>query len=58
MHTFNNAVGLEHKKFAAILRFHHGAIISGGNNNRFFFEGKTRQKLIKKLVFAELTKFH
>jgi hypothetical protein len=57
MHGFDNAIGLEHEKLAAIRRFHHGAIISGANDNRFL-ERKTRQKLIEQLVFAQVTKFH
>ena len=57
MYAFDNTIGLEHEKLAAIVRFHYSAVITGSCNDRFP-ERKTWQKLIEQPVFAEITKFH
>ena len=57
MYAFDNTIGLEHEKLAAIMRFNYSAIITGPRDNGFPGR-KTRQKLIEKPVFAEITKFH
>ena len=36
MHAFDNAISLEHEKFAAIVHFHHSAVVAGANNNCVF----------------------
>ena len=57
MYAFDNTIGLEHEKPAAILRFHYSAVITRSRDN--LVPGrKTWQKLIEQPVFAEITKFH
>ncbi len=57
MYAFDNTIGLEHEKLAAIVRFHYSAVITGSRDDRFPGR-KTWQKLIEQPVFAEITKFH
>ena len=35
MHAFDNAIGLEHEKLAAIMRFHYSAVIAGPATTAF-----------------------
>ncbi len=57
MYSFDNTIGLEHEKPAAIERFHYSAVITGSCDNRFPGR-KTWQKLIEQPVFAEIKEFH
>src|SRR6266496_3641291 len=57
MYPFDNTIGLEHEKLAAILRFHYSTVITRSRDNRFPWR-KAWQKLIEQPVFAEITKFH
>ncbi len=57
MYAFDNTIGLEHEKLAAIVHFHYSAIITWPRDNRFRGQ-KTWQKLIEQPVFAEIAKVH
>src|SRR6266478_9276371 len=57
MYAFDNTIGLEDEKLAAIVRFHYSAVITWSCDDRFPGR-KTWQKLIEQPVFAEITKFH
>src|SRR6266487_5809611 len=56
MYAFDNAIGLEHEKFAAIVHLHDSAVVPGTHRN--CFSGQTWQQLVEQLVFAQIPEFH
>jgi hypothetical protein len=57
MHSFDNAIDLEHKKLVAVVDCHQSAVISRSGGN-CFSQRKTSQQQIKQSVLAQITEFH
>src|SRR5262249_17982835 len=57
MHAFDNAIDLEHKKRAAVVDCHQGAVISRPDGN-CFSERKTSQEPVEQPVLAQIPEFH